>query len=247
MKILGIIPARYASSRFPGKPLVDIHGKPMIQHVFEQARKALDYLFVATDDKAIKEAVMNFDGRVVMTDKNHQSGTDRCAEAANIVEQATGLKFDVVINVQGDEPFIDPEQIQQLADCFKKNTDIATLIKPVEDTHTLFNHNKPKVVVEKNGRAIYFSRHPIPYFRGIDKNDWLNRHPYFQHIGMYGYKKEVLNALTELPKGSLEIAESLEQLRWIENGYTIQTAVTQKEGISIDTPEDLEALLKKLS
>lgn len=243
--ILGIIPARYASSRFPGKPLVDIKGKFMVQRVFEQASKALEHVVVATDDKRIFDAVKGFGGKVVMTSDQHPSGTDRCAEAAVKYEAEYGVKVDVVINIQGDEPFIAEKQINLLASIFDNaDAQIATLIKPVDDAETLFNPNKPKVVVDKNGRALLFSRQTIPHIRGCEAKDWLGKHAFYQHIGMYGYRKDTLLELTKLPKSSLEIAESLEQLRWLENGYNILTAVTSDEGLSVDTPEDLEKILK---
>lgn len=248
MVVLGIVPARYASSRFPGKPLVDINGKYMVQRVFEQASKALKYVVVATDDLRIYDAVISFGGKAVMTSFEHPSGTDRCAEAVVNFEREYNIKVDVVINIQGDEPFIAERQINLLVDLFDQDeTQIATLIKPVETSDVLFNPNKPKVIVDKNGKAVLFSRQTIPYIRGVEPEKWLEHFNFYQHIGMYGYRKEVLLEVTKLPKSPLEIAESLEQLRWIENGYSIQTAVTNDEGISIDTPEDLEFLLKKIN
>jgi len=247
MNILGIIPARYASTRFPGKPLVDIHGKTMIQHVYEQAAKALKMVVVATDDERIQETVLKFGGKVVMTSSDHASGTDRCAEAVQLYEHLHGLEIDVVVNIQGDEPFIDPAQISQLADLFSDpDVEIATLIKSVDNSETLFNPNKPKVIVNNRMEAIYFSRAAIPYLRGVEPDEWVKNYAYFQHIGMYGYRKEILLKLTRLKKGNLENAESLEQLRWIESGYAIKTGVTTTEGISIDTPEDLEKVLNQL-
>ncbi|MBR4619646.1 MAG: 3-deoxy-manno-octulosonate cytidylyltransferase [Salinivirgaceae bacterium] len=245
MVILGIIPARYASTRFPGKPLADIAGKPMVQRVFEQASKALEHVVVATDDQRIYDAVQAFGGKVVMTSDRHPSGTDRCAEAVIKFEQDYHQTVDVVINIQGDEPFIAEKQINLLANLFNdSNVQIATLVKPVDDEQTLFNPNKPKVVVDKNGRALLFSRQTIPHIRGSEPQEWLHKHPFLQHIGMYGYRKDILLEITRLAKSSLESAESLEQLRWLENGYQIQTAVTTDEGLSVDTPEDLEQILK---
>ena len=245
MVILGIIPARYASTRFPGKPLADIAGKPMVQRVFEQASKALEHVVVATDDQRIYDAVQAFGGKVVMTSDRHPSGTDRCAEAVLKFEQEYHQAVDVVINIQGDEPFIAEKQINLLANLFNdSNVQIATLVKPVDDEQTLFNPNKPKVVVDKNGRALLFSRQTIPHIRGSEPQEWLHKHPFLQHIGMYGYRKDILLEITRLSKSSLESAESLEQLRWLENGYQIQTAVTTDEGLSVDTPEDLEQILK---
>lgn len=245
MVILGIIPARYASSRFPGKPLADINGKYMVQRVFEQASKALDNVVVATDDQRIYDAVLSFGGKVVMTSDKHPSGTDRCAEAVRNYEKTYGQNIDVVINIQGDEPFIAEKQINLLAGLFTNpKVQIATLVKPVDDEQTLFNPNKPKVVVDKNGKALLFSRQTIPHVRGCEQKDWLQKHNFLQHIGMYGYRKDILLEITKLSKSSLETAESLEQLRWLENGYDIQTAVTTDEGLSVDTPEDLEQILK---
>jgi len=245
MTILGIIPARYASSRFPGKPLADINGKYMVQRVFEQASKALEHVVVATDDKRIFDAVQSFGGRVVMTSDKHPSGTDRCAEAVSNYEKNYNQKVDVVINIQGDEPFIAEKQINLLSGLFANpDVQIATLIKPVDNEQTLFNPNKPKVVVDKNGKALLFSRQTIPHIRGCEQSEWLSNYQFYQHIGMYGYRKDVLLEITRLPKSGLETAESLEQLRWLENGYAIQTAVTTDEGLSVDTPEDLEQILK---
>jgi len=241
VKTIGIIPARYASSRFPGKPLVDIGGKSMIRRVFEQAttRKRLDEVIVATDDERIQTHVQAFGAPVMMTAATHQSGTDRCAE---VVAAVPG--FDIAINIQGDEPYIDPEQIDLLVNCFEKlEVDIATLIKRITTMDVLFNPNIPKVVIDRKGKAIYFSRQTIPYFRNAPSQDWPYAHAYFKHIGIYGYRTHVLTELTELPVSSLERAESLEQLRWLENGYHIQTAETTFETLAVDTPEDLEKLL----
>ena len=240
MKILGIIPARYASTRFPGKPLVDIAGKSMIQRVYEQAKKCvhLAEIIVATDDERIYKHVHDFGGSAIMTLPDHQSGTDRCAEVALKHPQ-----YDVVINIQGDEPFIDPEQISKLAACFSNaDTQIATLIKKVLHSDELFNANSPKVVVNKLSEAIYFSRSPLPHIRGHEQKDWLSHFTYFKHIGIYGYRADVLQQITKLPVSSLEKAESLEQLRWIENGYRIRVTETELETYAVDTPEDLEKL-----
>lgn len=246
MITVGIIPARFASTRFPGKPLALIHGKPMIQHVYERATQALDHVCVATDDERIYQAVTAFGGRVVMTAENHPSGTDRCAEAIGKVEQEYGIHADVVINIQGDEPFIDPEQIRQLNRLFDhQETQIATLVKPISDAAYLFNPNKVKVTIDKNGKALYFSRSCIPFVRGAEPEQWLEQAVFYHHIGMYGYRKSTLLELCRLEKSPLEVAESLEQLRWLEQGYTIHTAITLIEGLSVDTPEDLEAVVKK--
>lgn len=241
--ILGLIPARYASTRFPGKPLADIGGKPMIQRVYEQAKKVLPLVYVATDDERIASAVKTFGGNVVMTAQTHPSGTDRCYEALSKVREIEGKSFHAVINIQGDEPFIQPEQIELLAAAFDdKAAEIATLIKPVETKDDLFNPNKPKVVVSADGKALYFSRSPIPYLRGVDEEKWHTQHEYFNHIGLYGYRADVLEAITRLTKGVLESCESLEQLRWLENGYVIKALKTRLERLSVDTPEDLAEL-----
>ncbi|MBB2145015.1 3-deoxy-manno-octulosonate cytidylyltransferase [Pedobacter sp. LMG 31464] len=238
-KTLGIIPARFASTRFPGKPLVDIGGKTMIQRVYEQALKAdLDKVVVATDDERIAAEVKRFGGDFVMTNANHQSGTDRCAE---VVQQLP--EFDVVINIQGDEPFIDPTQIYLVSSCFNdKTVELATLIKEIHDDNELFNPNIPKVVVNANQQAIYFSRHPIPFIRSAEKENWATTHQFYKHIGIYGYKTSTLLQITKLAPSSLELAESLEQLRWLENGYQIKTKITNIETIAIDTPEDLQKI-----
>ena len=245
MKILGIIPARYASTRFPGKPLVDIAGKSMIQRVYEQAKKCihLTEVIIATDDARIYDHVIGFGGVVAMTSAGHQSGTDRCAEVALQYPQ-----YDVIINIQGDEPFIDPEQITKLTSCFNNpDTQIATLVKKVQTETELFNTNSPKVVINKLSEAVYFSRSPLPHIRGQEQSKWLNSFAYFKHIGIYGYRADVLQQITKLPVSSLEKAESLEQLRWIENGYRIKVAETELETYAVDTPEDLENLTLKNS
>lgn len=241
MKILGVIPSRYGSTRFPGKPLIDIDGKSMIQRVFEQAKKStlLSDVVVATDDDRIFNHVKKFGGNVVMTSNKHESGTDRCAE---VVEKLVE-KYDVVINIQGDEPFIDPIQITQLCNCFNdEKTDIATLIKKIESTEDLLNENKVKVVKSDADFAIYFSRNPIPFVKGETKENWLKKHTYFKHIGIYGYRLEALQKITKMPLSVLEKAEGLEQLRWLENGLHIKVAETQLEAIAIDTPEDLKKI-----
>jgi len=239
MKFIGIVPARFQSTRFPGKPLALLGGRPIIQWVYENAQKALCDVYVATDDERIYQAVEAFGGKVVYTSPSHQSGTDRCAEAA--IKLVGQLKFDVVINIQGDEPFIRPGQIESLKACFDSPaTEIATLIKPITDAAEITNINRPKVVINKNQEAMYFSRSPIPFVRDSPPEEWINRNTFFSHIGMYAYRFDILPELTKLPLGILEKAESLEQLRWLENGYRIKTAQTQFENIGIDTPEDLE-------
>jgi 3-deoxy-manno-octulosonate cytidylyltransferase (CMP-KDO synthetase) len=238
--ILGIIPARYASTRFPGKPLANIGGTTMIQRVYEQTSKVLPNVVVATDDQRIYEAVKTFNGNVVMTSDQHQSGTDRCTEALDIMEEESKKTFKVVINIQGDEPFVQPEQIEKLSSCFYiTDTEIATLVKPLTSEAELFDSNKPKVVLNKNSQALYFSRSPIPYLRNIPKEEWHKHHQYFIHIGLYAYRTDVLREITLLEQGLLEKAESLEQLRWIENGYVISTRKTEFESWSVDTPEDI--------
>ncbi|RYG11876.1 MAG: 3-deoxy-manno-octulosonate cytidylyltransferase [Chitinophagaceae bacterium] len=240
MKILGIIPARYASTRFPGKPLINIDGKTMIQRVYEQAIKTknLAKVVVATDDERIAQEVKNFGGEYVMTSTSHQSGTDRCAEVA---EQLPA--YDVVINIQGDEPYINPEQIELLASCFEDpDTQLATLIKEIYTEEDIFNINIPKVVINNRQEAMYFSRQTIPFIRSAEKEDWAKTHQFYKHIGIYGYRRDVLLAITKLTPSTLELAESLEQLRWLENGFTINTRITKIETIAIDTPEDLEKI-----
>lgn len=241
MNIAAIIPARYASTRFPGKPLVNINGKTMIHNVYSQASKVFETVYVATDDERIANEVENFGGKYVMTSKKHKSGTDRCAEAILKVEEKEGIEFDVVVNIQGDEPFIKTEQLTEIKKCFsKKRTQIATLVKPINNKEDIFNPNKPKVVINTNNEAIYFSRSTIPYLRGHKETNWITKHLFYKHIGLYAYRKDVLLEITKLPQTPLEIAESLEQLRWIENGYKIKVAFTEHESISIDTPKDLE-------
>ncbi len=245
MNFIGIIPARFQSTRFPGKPLAILDGKPIVQWVYENARKALSEVYVATDDERIFRVVEAFGGKAVFTSANHQSGTDRCAEAAQ--ELAKIMKVDVVVNIQGDEPFIRPEQIESLKNCFNTpETEIATLIKPISNVAEITNFNRPKVVINKNQEAMYFSRSPIPFVRGFNPEEWLAQQTFYSHVGMYAYRYDILLELTKLPVGLLERAESLEQLRWLENGYRIKTAQTHFENIGIDTPEDLEEAVKFL-
>lgn len=244
MKILGIIPARFASTRFPGKPLIDIGGKSMIRRVYEQALKSkcLNRVIVATDDQKIYDHVLDFGGVAMLTSSDHQSGTDRCAEVALSYQD-----FEVIINIQGDEPFIDPIQIDLLGKCFEQTgTGIATLIKKIDHYPDLLNPNTPKVVVNNHQEAIYFSRSPIPFLRGFEQETWLKHQTYYKHIGIYGYRTETLKQITILPVSLLEKAESLEQLRWVENGFSIKTAITDIEGISIDTPQDLKDALTNI-
>ncbi len=236
----GIIPARYASSRFPGKPLVLIGNKPMIQRVYEQAKKILSLVYVATDDERIYDTVISFGGKAVMTSPVHQSGTDRCAEAVTRINDETNENVDIVINIQGDEPFIMPEQIALLMDCFEDEVvDIATLIRKTESGEDIFNPNQPKVIIDSKGDAIYFSRAAIPFIRDLEKTAWSQNNVYYKHIGLYAYRTKTLKKITLLPCSYLETTESLEQNRWIENGYHIRTALTKWESIGIDTPDDL--------
>ncbi|MFR0677496.1 3-deoxy-manno-octulosonate cytidylyltransferase [Dysgonomonas mossii] len=246
MKFIAIIPARYASTRFPGKPLADMEGKPMIQRVYEQVKRAVHDVWVATDDSRIFETVKAFGGKAVMTSTEHRSGTDRIQEAYSKI----GEDFDVVINVQGDEPFIQPKQIESLKECFdSKDVELATLAKPFKKEDgfdVLFNPNSPKVVINKENEAIYFSRSIVPYIRDAHHTEWLDKHTFYKHIGMYAYRVDVLKEITQLPQSSLEKAESLEQLRWIENGYRIRVGYTDVETIGIDTPEDMERAITLL-
>ncbi|MDF1547949.1 MAG: 3-deoxy-manno-octulosonate cytidylyltransferase [Bacteroidales bacterium] len=246
MKVLGVIPARWASSRFPGKPLVKIGEKSMIQRVYEQSRKALDFVVVATDDERIVREMNKFGGQVVMTSPEHQSGTDRCFEALNIIETSRKIKFDIVVNIQGDEPFVQPEQISDIVSCFDDPlAEISTLIKRITTSEALFNPNNPKVVKNNNNEAIYFSRSTIPYVVNVKDNEWLNKFIFYEHLGLYGYKTDVLRKITKLAPSALEKSESLEQNRWIENGFRIKVAETEYENISIDTQEDLDKILKE--
>lgn len=239
LKYLVVIPARYASTRFPGKPLAVLGGKPVIQRVYEQVAGVVADVVVATDDERIFAAVEAFGGRVVMTSTEHKSGTDRCWEACCKV----GGEYDVVINVQGDEPFIAHSQLRAIMACFRnESTDIATLVKPFTEADglaALENPNSPKVILDAESRAIYFSRSVIPYLRGIEREEWLSKHTFYKHIGMYAFRREVLREVTSLPQSTLEKAESLEQLRWLENGYKIGVGISDVETVGIDTPEDL--------
>ena len=241
MIITGIIPARFASTRFPGKPLALIHGKPMIRLVYEQAMKSksLSGVVVATDDDRIVEAVRQFGGEVMMTKPEHPSGTDRCNE---LVERllSSGRTMDVVVNIQGDEPFIHPDQIDLVCSCFKDpEVGIATLVKRIHTQEELFNPSVNKVIIDKFKNALYFSRSPIPFQQSVSRDEWHNSFCYFKHIGIYGYRVGVLNEISRLEPSALEKAESLEQLRWIENGYSIRVEETQLESYSVDTPEDI--------
>ena len=249
MKFIGVIPARYASTRFPGKPLAMLGGKSVIQRVYEQVSSVLDSAYVATDDERIRQAVEAFGGKAVMTSPDHKSGTDRIEEAVRKI----GGSFDVVINIQGDEPFIQRSQLEEIIRCFDDaETQIATLGKPFDKAQgfaAVENPNSPKIVVDNRGYALYFSRSVIPFIRGKETTEWMDHYPFLKHLGIYAYRTEVLHEITRLPQSSLELAESLEQLRWLQNGYRIKVGLTDVETVGIDTPEDLEraeAFLKGL-
>lgn len=237
MKFTAIIPARYASTRFPGKPLAMLGGKTVIQRVYEQATTVLEEAYVATDDERIYQAVEAFGGRAVMTRTDHKSGTDRIEEAAEKI----GTDADVIINIQGDEPFIQKSQIITLKELFDDpDTQIGTLGKRFDSMTAVDNPNSPKIVCDRRGFALYFSRSVIPFVRGQEHPEWLQHFPYLKHLGLYAYRREVLREITQLPQSPLEIAESLEQLRWLENGYRIRVGLTDVETVGIDTPEDLQ-------
>lgn len=239
MKFIAIIPARYASTRFPGKPMALLKGKPIIQWVYERVSKVFNDTYVATDDERIEQCVRSFGGKVIMTSPDHRSGTDRCHEAYT----KTGTTADVVVNVQGDEPFIATSQLGSIKKCFEDaDTHIATLVKPFAGNaqwEDLQNPNSPKVVVDNNHFALYFSRSVVPYLRGVEKEEWLKRHVFYKHIGLYAYRTETLSEIVAMPQSSLELAESLEQLRWLQAGLRIKVGYTDVETIGIDTPEDL--------
>jgi 3-deoxy-manno-octulosonate cytidylyltransferase (CMP-KDO synthetase) len=229
--------------RFPAKALAEIGGKSMIQRVYEQVAKAtlVDEIVVATDDERIESHVQSFNGNVVMTSSAHRSGTDRCYEA--LVKN--GNSFDYVINIQGDEPFIHPEQIDELAAILDGSIQLGTMVKPIFEPETLFNENVPKAILNTRGDVLYFSRQTIPFLRGVDKEDWLSSHPYYKHIGIYAYRTDVLATITELDVSQLEKAEALEQLRWLENGFSIRAVITQYDSHGVDTPEDLQTVARK--
>ena len=237
MTFMAIIPARYASTRFPGKPLAVLGGKTVIQRVYEQVDSILDEVYVATDDKRIYDCVTGFGGRAVMTREDHKSGTDRIEEAVEKIQSSA----DVIINVQGDEPFIQPSQIKTLMKLFDTpDTQIGTLGKPFESIEAIENPNSPKIVTDNRGFALYFSRSVIPYIRGKERSEWFGEYPFLKHLGIYAYRREVLKEVTLLPQSSLEKAESLEKLRWLQNGYRIRVGLTDVETVGIDTPEDLK-------
>lgn len=249
MRVLAVIPARYASTRFPAKPLALLGGKPIVQWVYEAVAKAVERVVVATDDQRIYDAVVAFGGEAVMTSTEHQSGTDRCAEAF----EKCGYEADIVVNVQGDEPFIAPEQIATLLQCFENETvEIATLareFKAEEGIEALENPNSPKVVISPKGEAVYFSRSVVPYLRDVERSEWLEHHTFYKHVGIYAFRAATLGEITRLPLSPMERAERLEQLRWLESGYKIGVGITDVENIGIDTPDDLqraEILIKSL-
>ena len=237
MKFIAIIPARYASTRFPGKPLAMLGGKTVIQRVYEQVSSVLDEVYVATDNERIFSCVESFGGKAVMTRSDHKSGTDRIQEAVEKI----GTQADVIINVQGDEPFIQPSQVETLMRLFDEpSTQIGTLGKRFDSLEAIQNPNSPKIVIDIRGFALYFSRSVIPYIRGVETEDWFGKYPFLKHLGIYAYRREVLAEVTKLPQSSLEKTESLEQLRWLENGYRIRVGLTDVETVGIDTPEDLQ-------
>ena len=241
----GIIPARYASKRFPGKPLAMIGDKTMVRRVYEQVGETCDIVFVATDDARIRDEVLKFGGNVVMTSTEHSSGTDRCAEATDSIMDQTGEKIDVVINIQCDEPFIKPEQLVLLKSCFDdREVEIATLVRKTAPGEDIFNPNHPKVILDSKGNAIYFSRSVIPFIRDCEQSEWSEKHSFYKHVGLYAYRYDILKKITILPGSYLEKSESLEQNRWIENGFTIRTAITDHVSTGIDTPDDLQRILK---
>lgn len=245
MKILGIIPARFASTRLQGKPLKDICGKTMIQRVYEQAIQALEHVYIATDDSRIEAEVNSFGGNVIMTSTEHTTGTNRCVEAYNIVQKELKIDFDAIINIQGDEPLLEPEILISLANCFNdSSTEMATLIRPVHDKKELLSTSDIWVVIDKNDNALYFSREIIPHFRGAHKDDWIEHHAYYKHIGMYGFTPKAIKQFASMNQTSLEKAESLEQLRWLENGGKIKVAHTAHHALSVDTQEDLDEVIE---
>ncbi len=238
MKVLAIIPARYASTRFPGKPLVQIAGKSMIQRVYEQSKKSklIDRVIVATDHNKIEEELIKIGADYMLTSENHVNGTERCAEVVNRLKE----NYDIILNIQGDEPFIQANQLDQLIQSFNhKETQISTLIKPINHFNSLENPNEVKVVKASNNKALYFSRSPIPHVRGVKMEEWLNHQSFYSHIGVYGFRKEVLLEIVNIPQGKLEKAESLEQLRWLEAGYYISVNETNFKSLGVDTSEDL--------
>lgn len=250
MKILGIIPARYGSTRFVGKPLADINGKSMIRRVYENGLKSIQDLYVATDDLRIVEEVERFGGKAIMTSDQHNTGTSRCLQAFETIAKRSGKKYDVIINIQGDEPLLDPEQLETLKNLFTDDyIMMGTLVTPVKDAHDLDNESEVFVVFDKNKNALYFSRSVIPYLKGVTRERWIIDHTFYKHVGMYAYTPEALEIFASLPPSGLETAEGLEQNRWLEHGYSIKIGITHHPGFCVDTPEDLErvrALIYKL-
>ncbi len=245
MEFLGIIPARYGSTRLEGKPLVDINGKPMIQWVYEKTKLALQHVVVATDDARIIAAVNDFGGEVVMTSREHNTGTNRCLEALQKSNKIHNMDFDVVINIQGDEPMLNPEQIITLKQCFDdKNTELATLVIPVTNPIDLENDSEVFVTFDKNMKALYFSRAVIPVVHGVERKNWMDQTTFYKHLGLYGYTAKVLEHFANLPQSNLEKLEKLEQNRWIENGGSIRIGITEHQSIPVDTQEDLERIRK---
>ena len=247
MMQIGIIPARFASTRFPGKPLARIEDAPMIEHVYRRASRALEKVFVATDDKRIYNTIVEFKGEAIMTSPLHRSGTDRCAEALGIIRERYKINPDIVINIQGDEPFIKPEQIKQVGSCFSDHSvEISSLIMKIQDWKSLTDPNQVKVIINKHKDALYFSRAAIPYVRSAEKEKWLSYHTFYKHLCIYGYRADILDSISRLNPSSLEKAEALEQNRWLENGFKIKCSLTDWESIGVDTPEDLERAIKLL-
>lgn len=247
MRTLAIIPSRYGSSRFPGKPLADIAGKTMVRRVYEQAKKAFEDVCVATDDQRIIAEVEGFGGVAIMTSSQHQSGTDRCFEAyTKYVRLYPDRKIDIVMNIQGDEPLIDPDQLRGLEKAFEDHSEVylATMAKRIDSPEELFNPNTPKVIMDKDGYALYFSRSTIPYMREVPKEEWHTKHTYYKHIGLYAYKPETLEKICSMERSNLEKCESLEQLRWVESGLRIKVIETSSTTFAVDTPEDLEKIVR---
>ena len=241
MHFVGIIPARYGSSRLEGKPLVDILGQPMIQRVYERAAQAMDNIYVATDDERIEATVKSFGGNVVMTSALHQTGTNRCIEALEIINKTADVPFDAVVNIQGDEPLLEPSQLTELIDCFQdSNTNFSTLVTPVTRVDDLFNESEVFVTFDKNRDALYFSRSVIPHLRGVDKSKWIEETTIYKHLGLYAYTAEALSEFAKMEISPLEKLESLEQLRWLENGGKIKVGITEHDSIPVDTIDDLE-------
>jgi 3-deoxy-manno-octulosonate cytidylyltransferase (CMP-KDO synthetase) len=240
--IIGIIPARFASTRFPGKPLIDIRGKSMIQRVYEQSLKStsLHSVIVATDDQKIFDHVNSFGGKAVITGKHHASGTDRCFEALSHID----IHYEHIINIQGDEPFIEPQQIDELAKALHHDVEIATQMIVVKSKEELFDPGEAKIVLNENNEAMYFSRSPVPFVRNADEKNWHLYHTFYRQVGMYAYRKDILEKITRLPVSSLEKAESLEQLRWLQYGFKIKCVITQYESHCVDIPEDVDRILK---